>query len=93
MKLIIISGPSGSGKTYLSNKLISLFSNSILLNTDSYYKDSIIVKDLSLYYHDIYDRIYSIKFKQLSNTIHNILSQQEEEEEKTSHTKTQMLET
>ena len=38
MKLIIISGPSGSGKTSLSQKIFENYKNSIVFNTDNYYK-------------------------------------------------------
>ena len=42
MITIVITGPSGSGKTYLSNKLNKLFDNSIVIKTDSYYRDNIL---------------------------------------------------
>ena len=47
MKTIVITGPSGSGKSYLSNKLSKLFNNSIVIETDSYYRDNILIKYLS----------------------------------------------
>ena len=74
MKTIIITGPSGSGKTYLSNKLNKLFDNSIVIKTDSYYRDNIFIRFLSIFFYDIYDRPLSINKKELKNTltaIHN----------------------
>ena len=38
MQLVIISGPSGSGKTSLSERILEKYKNSIILNTDNYYK-------------------------------------------------------
>ena len=72
MKTIVITGPSGSGKTYLSNKLTKLFTNSIVINTDSYYRDDLYIKLLSIFIYDIYDRFISIKDKCLINTIKSI---------------------
>ena len=69
MKTIIITGPSGSGKTYLSNKLNKLFDNSIVIKTDSYYRDNLLIKFLSMLLYDIYDRPLSIK----KNKIHKVL--------------------
>jgi len=63
MKTIVITGPSGSGKTYLSNKLSKLFDNSIIIKTDSYYRDNFYIKLLSIYDYDIYDRFISINDK------------------------------
>ena len=74
MITIIITGPSGSGKTYLSNKLLKLFDNSIVIKTDSYYRDNILIKFLSIFLCDIYDRPLSINKNELKNTlsaIHN----------------------
>ena len=74
MKTIIITGPSGSGKTYLSNKLNKLFDNSIVIKTDSYYRDNIFIRFLSIFFYDIYDRPLSINKKELKNAltaIHN----------------------
>ena len=65
MKTIVITGPSGSGKTYLSNKLSKLFYNSIIIKTDSYYRDNIFIRFLSIFLYDIYDRLLSIKKKKL----------------------------
>ena len=50
MQTIIITGPSGSGKSYLSSKLSKLFMNSIVIKTDSYYRniDKKRIKILSL---------------------------------------------
>ena len=63
MITIIITGPSGSGKTFLSNKLLKLFDNSIVIKTDSYYRDNILIKFLSIFLCDIYDRPLSINKK------------------------------
>ena len=74
MITIVITGPSGSGKTYLSNKLKKLFDNSIVIKTDSYYRDNIFIRFLSIFFYDIYDRPLSINKKELNNTltaIHN----------------------
>ena len=72
MKIIIITGPSGSGKTFLSNKLAKIFDNSIVVKTDSYYRDNFIIKILSLFAHDIYDRFISIKNKEIIKTISSL---------------------
>ena len=72
MKIIVISGPSGSGKTTLSIKLSKLFDNSIVIKTDSYYRDSILIRFLSIFLFDIYDRPVSIMKKELSKTIKSI---------------------
>ena len=61
MKTIIITGPSGSGKSYLSKKISKLFNNTIVIKTDSYYKDNIFIRFLSIFQHDIYDRPLSFK--------------------------------
>ena len=74
MITIVITGPSGSGKTYLSNKLYKLFDNSIVIKTDSYYRDNIFIRFLSIFFYDIYDRPLSINKKELKNAltaIHN----------------------
>ena len=72
MKTIVITGPSGSGKSYLSNKLSKLYYNSIVIKTDSYYRDNIVTRILSLFLFDIYDRPLSIKKKEIKNTIRSI---------------------
>ena len=69
MITIIITGPSGSGKTYLSNKLLKLFDNSIVIKTDSYYRDNILIKFLSIFLCDIYDRPLSINKKEINKTL------------------------
>ena len=71
MKTIVITGPSGSGKTFLSNKLSISFPGTILIKTDSYYKDCKFIKFLSTLVSDIYDRPMSIKRKAI---IDNIIS-------------------
>ena len=48
MKTIIITGPSGSGKSFLSNKLVKIFPDTIVIKTDYYYKDSKFIKFLSI---------------------------------------------
>ena len=72
MKTIIITGPSSSGKTYLTNKLSMLFSDSIIIKTDSYYRDSNYIRILSKFMYDIYDRPVSIKRNKIMNTIFSI---------------------
>ena len=72
MKIIVITGPSGSGKSFLSSKLSKLFDNSILIKTDSYYRDNVLIKFLSIFYYDIYDRIFSIRKKEIVNTLISI---------------------
>ncbi len=69
MKTIIITGPSGSGKSYLSKKLSKLFNNTIVLKTDSYYKDNIFINFLSICQHDIYDRPFSFKKNEIMKTL------------------------
>ncbi len=69
MKIIIITGPSGSGKTYLTTKLAKIFKESIVLSTDSYYRDIWIIKFLSIIFDEIYDHLISLKNKELNNTI------------------------
>ena len=78
MKTIVITGPSGSGKTFLSNKLSKLFDNSIVLKTDSYYRDNIIIRFLSIFIFDIYDRPLSIKKKRLKQTFDSIYKRDSE---------------
>ena len=72
MKIIVISGPSGSGKTCLSNKLSKLLNNSIVIKTDSYYRDNILIRFLSIFLYDIYDRLLSIKKNELIKTLISI---------------------
>ena len=48
MKTLIITGPSGSGKSYLTKNISKLFNNTIVIKTDSYYKDNIFIKFLSI---------------------------------------------
>ena len=69
MITIIITGPSGSGKTYLSNKLYKLFVDSIVIKTDSYYRDNVFIRFLSIFLCDIYDRPLSINKKKIQNTL------------------------
>ena len=69
MITIVITGPSCSGKTYLSNKLYKLFDNSIVIKTDSYYRDNILIRFLSIFLCDIYDRPLSINKKKIHNTL------------------------
>ena len=72
MKTIVITGPSGSGKTYLCNQLSKLFYNSIVIKTDSYYRDNFLIRFLSIFIYDIYDRPLSIKKKELNKTLRSI---------------------
>ena len=72
MKIIVITGPSGSGKTFLANKLSKDLNNSFIIKTDSYYRDNLLIKILTLYINDIYDRLISIKSKALLKTIKSI---------------------
>ena len=72
MKTIVITGPSGSGKSYLSNKLSKIFYNSIVIKTDSYYRDNILFRFLSIFLFDIYDRPMSIKINELNKTLRSI---------------------
>ncbi|AIQ97179.1 uridine kinase [Prochlorococcus sp. MIT 0801] len=72
MKTIIITGPSGSGKSYLSKKIAKLFSNSIVIKTDSYYKDNIFIRLLSILQYDIYDRPISFKKNEIKKTIRSL---------------------
>ena len=72
MKTIVITGASGSGKSYLSNKLSKLFSNSIVIKTDSYYRDNLIIRFLSILVYDIYDRPFSIKKNEIKKTVRSI---------------------
>ena len=72
MKTIVITGPSGSGKSYLSNKLLKVLDDTILIQTDSYYRDSILIKLLSILKNDIYDRNISFKSKDIMNTLEAI---------------------
>ncbi len=77
MNLIIISGPSGSGKSFLADRICKQFKNTYRIKTDSYYRDDLIIKTLSLYFKGIYDRIISIKRKELIHTLSSILNKEE----------------
>ncbi len=77
MNLIIISGPSGSGKSYLAESICKKFKNINIIKTDSYYRDNLMIKILSLKFNDIYDRIISIKSKELIYTLTSILNREE----------------
>jgi len=72
MKTIIITGPSGSGKSYLSKKISKLFNNTIVIKTDSYYKDNIFIKFLSKFLYDIYDRPISFKKSEIKKTLRSL---------------------
>ncbi len=72
MITIVITGPSGSGKTYLSNKLSKLFDTSIVIKTDSYYRHNILIRFLSIFLYDIYDRPLSINKKEIKKTLRSI---------------------
>ena len=75
MRTIIVTGPSCSGKTYLTKKLSELFDDSILVRTDSYYRDNILIRILSKFIPDIYDRPLSIKKNEINKTIESIYKQ------------------
>ena len=77
MKTIVITGPSGSGKSYLSNNLSKLFYNSIVIKTDSYYRDNILIRFLSIFLYDIYDRPLSIKNQEIMKTIRSLYNKEE----------------
>ena len=72
MKTIIITGPSGSGKSYLSKKISKLFNNTIVIKTDSYYKDNIFIRFLSILQYDIYDRPMSFKKNEIKKTLRSL---------------------
>ena len=72
MKTIIITGPSGSGKSYLSKEISKLFNNTIVIKTDSYYKDNIFIKFLSIFQYDIYDRPISFKKSEIKKTLRSL---------------------
>ena len=72
MNIIVITGPSGSGKTYLSNKLSKLFDHSIVIRIDSYYRDNFLIRFLSIFLYDIYDRPLSIMKNELNKTLRSI---------------------
>ena len=76
MKTIVITGPSGSGKSFLTNKLLQLFDDSIVLKTDSYYRDNILIRFLSLFNFDIYDRPLSIKINEINKTLSYIYNKE-----------------
>ena len=76
MKLIVITGPSGSGKSVLGKKLANSLDSSILIKTDSYYRDDLIIKLLSFFLHDIYDRLISIKEKKILLTINSLIKKE-----------------
>ena len=72
MKTIIITGPSGSGKSYLCKKLSKIFNDSIVIKTDSYYRDNLLIRFLSMFIYDIYDRPMSIKKKEIKNIFRSL---------------------
>ena len=72
MKTIVITGPSGSGKSYLSCRLSKLFNNSIVIKTDSYYRDNILIRFLSIFLYDIYDRPWSIKKNEIKKALRSL---------------------
>ena len=72
MKTLIITGPSGSGKSYLSKKISKLFNNTIVIKTDSYYKDNIFIRFLSILQYDIYDRPMSFKKNEIKKTLRSL---------------------
>ena len=47
MKTVVNTGRAGSGKSELTNKLIESFQDSIVLKTDTYYRDNKLIRLLS----------------------------------------------
>jgi len=76
MKLIVLTGPSGSGKTILGEKFANSLDSSLLIKTDSYYRDDLLIKLLSIFFYDVYDRIISIKYKKLKQTINSLIKKE-----------------
>ena len=76
MKTIVITGPSGSGKSYLSSRLSKLFRDSIVIKTDSYYRDNILIRFLSLFLYDIYDRPLSIRKNKITKILRSIVNKE-----------------
>ena len=74
MKTIVITGPSGSGKTYLSSRLSKLFCDSIVIRTDSYYRDNFLIRFLSIFLYDIYERPLSIKKNKIKKILKSIFN-------------------
>ncbi len=74
MKTIVITGPSGSGKTYLSTRLSKLFRDSIIIKTDSFYRDNLLIRFLSIFLYDIYDRPLSINKNKIKNILKSIFN-------------------
>jgi len=73
MKLIIISGPSGCGKTTLSLKIKEKLKNTIILNTDNYYKSGIWSNILSKLIDCYFDRNISFNFNLFNRDLEYIL--------------------
>ena len=69
MKVIIISGPSGSGKTTLSKKILKKLKNTIILNTDNYYKTGIKSQIFSKIVPSYFDKKISLNFKLLKKDL------------------------
>ena len=78
MITIIITGPSASGKSNLSIKLKNIFDNSIIIKTDSYYRDNLFIKILSHFMFDIYDRPLSIKKNEIMKIIESIYNKEKQ---------------
>ena len=74
MQLVIISGPSGSGKTSLSERILEKYKNSIILNTDNYYKTGMESKILSKIIDCYFDRNISFNFKLLDQDLKFVLN-------------------
>ena len=72
--IIGITGGSGSGKTYLGMKLFHQIDDSFLIQTDSYYRDDILIKLLSIFFNDIYDRLISIKKKEILKQVDSLIN-------------------
>ena len=76
MKTIVITGPSGSGKSILANKLLEIFDDTIVLKTDSYHRDNILIRLLSIFIFDIYDRLISLKKVEIKITFFSIYNKE-----------------
>ena len=72
MIIIVVTGPSGSGKSFLSKKLSNLFLNSIVIKTDSYYRDNLLIKLLAIFLYDIYDRPFTIRKQEINKALRAI---------------------
>ena len=77
MKIIIITGPSGSGKSSLAKKLSVELENSLIINTDDFYKTGKLSNILSKFIESYFDRKISHNSALLRKTINEILKNKE----------------